>query len=59
VLDVRNQLPGWAVPLAEKLIRQPAFIRQRAHLLWKITHHNQSQPLPAKGIFEYVIVGKE
>ena len=51
VLDVRDQLPGWAVPLAEKLIRQPAFIRQRAHLFWKITHHNQSQPPPRQRYF--------
>jgi len=59
VLDVRDQVPAWLEPAASKLIRQPAFIRQKADVTWKIKYQGREETFPDKGIFEYTIVEKD
>jgi hypothetical protein len=59
VLDVRDQIPGWLEPTASKLIRQPAFIRQKAEVTWRIKTQGKEESFIAKGIFEYTIVEKD
>jgi len=59
VLDVRDQVPGWLEPLASRLIKQPAFIRQKAEFNWKINYQGREETVPVNGILEYTIVEKE
>ncbi len=59
VLDVRDEVPAVLEPAASKLIRQPAFIRQRAEVTWKLTTPAGEETAPARGIFEYTIAEKE
>jgi hypothetical protein len=58
VLDVRDQLPGWIEPAASKLMRQPAFIRQKVVFNWKVKWQGKEETVPAQGILEYTIVEK-
>lgn len=59
VLDVRDQVPGWLEPTASKLMRQPAFIRQKADVAWRIKYQGKEETVQNKGIFEYTIVEKD
>lgn len=59
VLDVRDQVPSWLEPTVSRLIRQPAFIRQKAEMTWKVRYQGKEELVPARGIFEYTIVEKE
>ena len=59
VLDVRDQIPALLEATAGKLIRQPAYIRQKAEVTWKIKFSGKDEIVPAQGILEYTIVEKD
>jgi len=59
VLDVRDETPKWAEPVLSKLIREPAFLREKAEVSWKINFQGKEEIIPAQGIFEYTIVEKD
>jgi hypothetical protein len=59
VLDVRDQVPGWLEPVVSRLIKQPAFIRQKAEFSWRINYQGREETVPVQGILEYTIVEKE
>jgi len=59
VLDVRDETPDWAEPILFKLIREPAFMREKAEVTWKLNFQGKEEIIPAQGIFEYTIVEKE
>jgi hypothetical protein len=59
VLDVREETPDWAEPILFRLIREPAFMREKAEVIWTLNFEGREEIIPAQGIFEYTIVEKE
>jgi len=57
-MDMRDQVPKWLQSTLNRLIRQPAFIRQKAEASWKISYDGREELVSGRGIFEYAVVGK-